>query len=191
MSDYIEKVIANSEPKGGAGGFDLDQFMTGLFYDNELRSICNPFEFSKYKNVGVRASYTHRHGNDVHVDFFWGCRHMNDFPAGFPKDGIGNDGKAIWESCFCITFLTPRASQRGRAKKIILPTFPGDATTRCYIRAHMRSKSDASRRALSAFCSVSQLEALEAILKHFETTGDEEGIEFVAAVPCEMVVQNG
>lgn len=191
MSDYIKKVFVESESKGGAESFDLDRFMSGLFYDNELRFVSNPFEFSKYKTVGVRASYSHRHGHDVHVDFFWGCRHQDSFPAGFPKDGIGNDGKAIWESCFCVTFLTPNAVQRGKAKKVILPTFANDAKVRCYVKSHMRSNSEASRRALSAFCSMSQLEALEAILSRFESTGDEDGVEFAATIPCEMVVQNG
>lgn len=191
MSDYIERVIAESKPMGGVDGFDLDQFLTGLHYDNELRYVSNPFEFSKYRTVGVRASYTRRHDHNVSIDFFWGCRYQDSFPAGFPKDGIGEDGKAIWESCFCVTFLTPRATQRGKAKKVILPAFPPEASMRCYIRSHMRSSSEASKRALNAFCSKSQLEALEAVLNRFESTGNEDDVEFAATVPCEMVIQNG
>ena len=192
MSDYIEKVFAESKPTtSGVAAMDLDQLMSGLHYDNELRFVSNPFEFRRYRNIGVRASYVYHYNNNVHVDFFWGCKHINYFPVGYPKDGIGKDGKAIWESCFCITFLTPRSIERGRAKKVILPAFSDENNMRCYVKAHMRASSEVQKQVQVAFCSMSQLEALEAILRRFDETGDEEGIEFAASIPCELVVQNG
>ena len=192
MNDYIAKILAEGKPTtSGVTGLDLDLFMDGLRYGNELRSVLSEYEFRKYRNLGTRASYAHRRSSDVHVDFFWGVRHADVIPPCYPKDGIGKNGKAIWESCFCITFLTPRSAERGKAKKVILPAFPHEAQLRCYVRTHMRATGAALKSAQSAFCSESQLEALQAILRRFEETGDEDGIEFAAMVPCEMVVQNG
>ncbi len=192
MNDYIAKCLAESKPTtSGVTGLDLDQLLSGLRYDNELRFVVNEYEFRKYHNLGVRASYTRRRDGDVHVDFFWGVRHTDTIPSCYPKDGIGKNGKAIWESCFCVTFLTPRSTERGKAKKIILPVFPHEAQQRCYVRSHMRATGATLKCAQSAFCSESQLEALVAILRRFEETGDEDGVEFAAMIPCEMVVQNG
>lgn len=186
MNNYIEKVLADSKPTaGGVVALDLDAFMSGLCFDNELRSVSNQFEFRKYRNSGVCASYSHRRNADIHVDFYWGLRGIEDVPVGYPKDGIGKNGKVIWESCFCITFLTRRSIERGRAKKVILPVFPHEARQRCYIKAQR------VMNAQNVFCSLSQLQALVDILRRFDNTGDEVDIEFAPTIPCEMVVQNG
>jgi hypothetical protein len=192
MSNYIEKVLAKSKPTiTGVPALDMDSFLSGLRYDNDLRSVVSPFEFKRYRDTGVRASYSHRSNGDVHVDFFWGLKQSSKIPASYPKDGIAQDGSVIWESCFCVTFFTERSVERGRAKRIILPEFTEKAKQRCYVKAHMRSTGETMKSAQNAYVSHAQLEALEAILRRFDETGDEEGIEFAAVIPCEMVIQNG
>ena len=98
MNDYIEMKTNSS-----TGQLDLDGFMRSLHYDNTM-AAAGEAEIGRFNNINILTSYSRRGHGDINVDFFWGVRADSRYlPASYPKDGIGKDGKAIWESCFvCI-----------------------------------------------------------------------------------------
>ena len=182
MNDYIEMKTNSS-----TGQLDLDAFMRSLHYDNTM-ATASEVEMGRFTNVNILTSYSRRGYKDVNVDYFYGVRSGSRYlPVGYPKDGVGQDGRAIWESCFVVSFLTRRAIERGKAKKIILPAFETDASVYCDLKTNMRAKKSIQ----IARCSRTQLEGLRAILNRYENTHDEDGIEFSVLTPCELVIQNG